>query len=383
MSIGPPHTYVTEGRKRGVSNQILRDSLEQARKVQEKGLPPVLTLRHLSSLTNVEYKLLRKIVARRQDDAYRSFLITKHSGGKRVICVPHPSLKRVQRWINQKILMNVSTHWRSYAYSRNSSIVDCAQQHCGCNWLIKLDIRQFFESITEIQVYQVFQNLGYQPLVSFELARICTRTYSSYNELELNKKWLSQPEAYSVIPFYQYKYLGHLPQGAPTSPMLANLVCKLMDEALFNIAHDEGLVYTRYADDIVLSSSDIHFTRKKAQSVIRKVSSVLTKYEFEPQHNKTSVVPPGARKLVLGLLVNNSTPRLTRTFKCKLERHIWAVGKFGLANHAHHIGFDSIWGFVRHLEGLISYAMMVERRFGESMQIAFQKTLDGNGWNNN
>ncbi|HEY0771541.1 MAG TPA: hypothetical protein VGD31_14545, partial [Sphingobacteriaceae bacterium] len=151
MAIGPPQIYFSKGLEKGIPQDVLFAAIEQARIVQNRGLPAILTLRHLTELTGVQYKYLREVVGRHRKP-YKVFSISKHSGGKRIICVPEPSLMRVQRWINRNLLSKVQPHWRSFAYQSDSSIVWCAREHCGCHWLIKLDIQRFFESISEVKV---------------------------------------------------------------------------------------------------------------------------------------------------------------------------------------------------------------------------------------
>ena len=156
MNPWPPHTYRKIGLQRGLSDKLIEEALFAAHKVQESGLPPILSLRKLARHVKVSYGYLRAVVARRRDEAYRAFKIRKLCGGNRTICVPEPALLNTQRWINKHILSNIATHARSYAYASGCSPLACARMHCSCKWLIKLDIRQFFESISEIQVYRVF-----------------------------------------------------------------------------------------------------------------------------------------------------------------------------------------------------------------------------------
>lgn len=380
MTIGPPHLYMAEGIKRQVPVEIIRNALDHALLVQQHGFPPILTLRHLGYLTGTQYKFLRQTVARHRIASYKAFQISKRGGGKRVICVPEPPLMRVQKWLNQNVLAKARPHWRSFAFSPGSSILKCAQEHCGCGWLIKLDIQRFFESISEIQVYYAFRELGYQPLISFELARVCTRDKPSTSRAQYLPKWNPNPSRYIVIPYYHSDTLGHLPQGAPTSPMLANLVCMKMDEDLYDLATKNGLVYTRYADDLTFSTPEAGFSHKLAGKHIQECFSILRDYGFEPHYTKTSVAPPGARKTVLGMLVDRDTPRLQKKFRQRLKRHVWAVGRFGIAAHASHLHFKSIWGFIRHLQGLLTFAMMVESDFASPLKQSFDDILANSSW---
>src|SRR5882724_8848962 len=168
MEIWSPLKYLREGKAAGRSEELLQAALEQARRVQTKGMAAVITLAHLAKETDTSYRYLQRIVVRRHDP-YRVFAITKRPTGYRTICVPEPPLLHVQRWLHRYVLSTVTPHGASHAYFKGSSPQRCAAVHSGSRWLVKLDIRQFFESISEIQVFQLFHTLGYEPLVSFEL----------------------------------------------------------------------------------------------------------------------------------------------------------------------------------------------------------------------
>lgn len=378
MTVKPSHIYRAKGLEQGVSPEIIQNAIEQAKLPVKKGIPAILTLNHLAFMTGVNYKTLRSIVERKSDP-YRTFRISKHSGGWRTISVPEPEVLAVQSWLNKQVLEKVHPHSRSFAFMPKSSVVKCASEHCGCDWLIKLDVQRFFESISEINVYHVFQSMGYQRLVAFELARICTRLHSKTGKVRSQTKWLSNPTKYNTIRAYWSRSIGYLPQGAPTSPRLANLASYDLDNTIQIIAEDFGLTYTRYADDMAFSAST-NFSLKMANSLIKKVYRVMKKYGFKPNTIKTVIAPPGSRKVVLGLLVDQDQPRLTRDFRNKLNRHVWAINKFGFTHHAHHLGFRSVWGFQHHLEGLIAYSKMVQPEFASEIHAKYQEALTKDGW---
>ncbi len=107
-----------------------------------------------------------------------------------------------------------------FAYARGASPIKCAKHHLGARWLVKIDIHDFFESISERRVYFAFRSCGYQPLVSFELARITTRVSSGKSIKE--EQWhINQSEIPPGDRCLQDGHNGHLPQGAPTSPLLS------------------------------------------------------------------------------------------------------------------------------------------------------------------
>ena len=328
----------------------------------------------------------------------------------RRIAVPTPVLMAQQRWILERVLHTAPRHSASVAFHRKSDIVDAARMHCGCRWLIKLDVRNFFESIHEPAVFRVFSELGYAPLLAFELTRLCTRVTpgqgDAFGDVGMTRALIGRgvpaydrikagpPDPYgrprSIRPEDQLVELqrydrggafalpmGSLPQGAPTSPLLANLAVRAMDERISEIADDHGLTYTRYADDIALSTAAKSFDRHKALVVIAKVLHELDRQGLTPHHAKTQIVPPGARKIVLGLMVDDNRPRLTREYRNKLRLHAHILGAKGIApsEHAKNLRFRSVLSLRRHIEGKIVHARRVEPVWADA--IAGQlKTVD-------
>ena len=333
------------------------------------GRPPVLSLRHVAHVAEVPYTFLRDVVER-GNDPYRLYRIRKRvsTGSKRyrVICVPDPPLLRTQSWISQNILRSATPHHASTAFSTGDDIVSAAEIHHGARWLIKLDVENFFESITEISVYRVFLALGYQPLVAFELARLCTRVRVRPG-IDKNPRWRSRWRKYKISSYY-HRELGYLPQGAPTSPMLSNLSVIGFDERVDNIAKDFGLRYSRYADDICLSMREGSFSRVKAVKVVRHVCDVMVEHGLSPNRAKTKIRPPGSRKIVLGLLVDGPRPRLTKEFKARLRMHLYYLNHLaiGPARHAENRRFDSIIGLRSHVRGLIAHAQLVEPSYARA-----------------
>ena len=361
--------YVLEGQRRGIAAGILDAARATADSLLDvsPNLPPLFTLKHLAVETDVSYKFLREVVSRKNHaEHYRVFKLKKASVGHaadrfRYICVPHPLLLRAQRWIHSNILIHVRCHEASSAYHVESRIAETARMHCGCRWLIKLDITSFFESILEPSVYNAFHKMGYQPLVSFELGRLCTRLRSFRNPA----RYESARKDFEIWD-YSNAYLGHLPQGAPTSPLLANIIAEELDRRISVIAQQFELVYTRYADDIALSTKSKSFTREKCYTVIHEVQWALREHGFWPNRTKTKILPPRARKIVLGLLVDTDRPRLTHEFKERLRTHVHFLShpQVGPASHARHRGFDSVLGLQHHVFGLAAFAAGIEPTWG-------------------
>ena len=372
MSNWDPQQFRTEGQRRSTSTNILDAAEKIASNVYDINpcLPPIFSLRHLAHLVSADYQFIRKVVDRSKLDPYEVFRIRKkNSDGYRIICAPEWQLLVTQRWISQNILRYARPHTASYAFAPNKKIKDAAILHCDAKWLIKMDVRRFFESISEIAAYRVFNNLGYEPLISFEMARICTRLGS--NTLARQKQRWRAKRRVQEIERYRHMRLGHLPQGAPTSPMLSNLAMIEFDSSLAQIAKKNDLVYSRYADELCFSKGDANFTRQKASKIIGQVSVEMGKVGLSPNVTKTKVSPPGSRKIVLGLLVNGTEVRLSREFRAKMRQHIHYLThpNIGPARHAEKREFTSIEGMRNHIEGLIAFAHDIDPGFAASCRI--------------
>jgi RNA-directed DNA polymerase len=366
-----PQHYLDQGRVLGVQESVLTNAVEQIERVVDSTyrLPAILSLNHLAKRAGVSYGLLRAI-ASRSGDPYKHFPIRKRSGGYRQISIPSPQLRRVQQWITRYVLNSVPPHHRSFAFSPGSSILACASRHCGARWLIKMDITGFFSSISEIQVYRVFHSLGYQPLVAFELARITT--YAPDSSPRYRKQNWRGWHKIGAIAQYSNRRIGYLPQGAPTSPMLSNLVMKRTDSEIDSLSLSAGLTYSRYSDDMVFSTRGHTFDRSRAKDFIGVVTRVLLRVGFYPNMTKCVIVPPGARKIVLGLLVDKSTPRLSREFRSNLRQHLYYLQKFGPVEHAKARGFESLWSMRRHIRGLIDFANMIDAPYAATLLPLFE-----------
>ncbi|MBE8232102.1 MAG: RNA-directed DNA polymerase [Endozoicomonadaceae bacterium] len=358
-----PQSYKKIGSEKGLSDELLETAITQSKAVF-CNIPSILSLRHLACRTGISYRKLRCFVERSSYVPYKKFSIKKRSGGRRFIHVPDPDLMHVQRWFNEYVFKLVPVHPSSYAFTTGSSIKKCAAEHCGAQWLIKLDITDFFESVSEIQVFRLFKGLGYQPLVSFEMARLCTVLILDKSPRTHYSQWHVRKEN-KIIPQYNQKMLGYLPQGAASSPLISNLVMKECDEKLTNIANRYKLSYTRYSDDLSFSTRSKNFCRSKAKDVIFEVYEVLSKAGYRPQLRKTKIISPSSKKIILGLNVDGAEPLLQKEYKDKIRQHLYYIEKLGVAKHVEKRGFDSIWGFKSHLRGMIDYANMIEEDYAK------------------
>ena len=315
-----PQRYKFEGRRLGIAPEVVDRALAAMQRIAavDPRMAVVLTLRHLSELSDVPYGYLRRVAARRAG-ACRSVRLRKRVPGRsqhRLISIPPPQLMKVQRWIVANILSFAPPSAASFAYHPGSQPLFAAQVHCGCRWLLKIDIEDFFHAISESQVARVFAGLGYQRLLAFEMARLTTVVLA-----DASPRPAAQSGRWRKIPAYSYTSEGVLPQGGPTSPMLSNLVLRVLDGELSDLAALHGVRYTRYADDMAFSCvSDA--TRDRIKRFERLVLARLSAAGFRPNRRKTVLRGPGSRKVVLGMLVDGPAPRLPREYKDMLRLHL-------------------------------------------------------------
>lgn len=370
------HHYRKQGLAAGVPESVLKSAQLQRQQNQQSGSLPILTLNHLAKLSGVSLPYLRRII-QRQSDPYQNLRLKKQRGGTRPISAPEPVLLEVQRVVLERALENAPLHPSAYAYRKNHSVLKCATQHTGARWLIKLDLHDFFGSVDEQQVYEAFLSLHYSPLVSFELARLCTRVDLRGHRYGYHLARVK--ERYSSIPSYATTLFGYLPQGAPTSGALANMSALAMDHEISNFSLANGLIYTRYSDDITLSTAS-ELGRSEAKRIVRTLSQIVANHGHVIHNKKTRIVPPGARQVVLGLLLAEETVRLLPEFRRRVEVHVRGVSKFGLFEHAEHRGFRSVLSFVNHVEGCLAFALDVDREWSMSMRFAWEKALASSGF---
>lgn len=361
----PRHLVTQRAAEMGMSPHQIRAVFGVLDRLEQNGLPPILSLRHLCLLTGASYKFLRRVIGRSEGfHAYKRFYIDKRSGGRRLIHEPHAMLKHVQRWLNVNLFHRIRVHHSSYAFSEHASIVKCATRHCGARWLVKIDIKNFFESMRETELCSVLIDLGYPSLVAFEISRLCTYPYRDDHPRYSIPRWRAQAisKNYSISA-YNVDQIGHLPQGAPTSPLVANILCREMDAAFCSTAHSLGWEYTRYADDISFSCLD--GSREAVKALLKESRRILVSSGFEINQSKTSISPPGARKVVLGLLVDSTRPRLSREYRATLEMHLYYAEKYGVGSHAKKRHFQSPVSFIEHLRGNIAFASQVDKKIAE------------------
>lgn len=259
--------------------------------------------------------------------------ILKHSGGERCLSVPKVELKRVQKHIQRGILNYMPTSDCAKAYKKGQSITAAAEEYVGQRLLLKIDIKSFFDNITFVQVLNSVFADYYPKKVAVLLANLCC-------------------------------YRGKLPQGAPTSPAISNIVMKKFDDEIAQFCTENNIKYTRYCDDCLFSGDF------KPQEVIAKVKKELNKMNLRLNCDKTKVICQAQRQVAVGIVVNEKM-QVPPAYRKKIRQEIYYCKKFGVWAHlvkqnaprfvkimGAHVRIDT-QKYVNYLKGKISHVLQV------------------------
>ncbi|MEM9953687.1 MAG: reverse transcriptase family protein [Chloroflexota bacterium] len=267
---------------------------------------------------------------------YTKTVIPKRSGGKRVILAPKPELKAIQRRILDEILVNFHMEDCVHGFVQGRSIVTNAVPHVGKAYVAKLDLKNYFPKVTTFRVQRFFAKI-YPSAVATALALLMT-------------EYDREPVEHQGKTYYVSIGNRHLVQGAPTSPMMANILTRQLDLRLTGLAQSHGFAYTRYADDLTFSG-DNHDTAVHLLSIAQ---DVIRNEGFVVNQDKLRILSQATRQHVTGVIVNErlSSPRETRR---KLRAILHNAQQTGLSaqNRENHPAFhDYLRGLIAHLHNI-------------------------------
>lgn len=277
---------------------------------------------------------------------YRCELLPKRSGGWRLLEVPEPYLRHLQRRVLDRLLAHVPVHEAACAYVRGRSVADHARAHAGQAVLLKFDLQDFFATVRASRVHAAFATLGYSEPVARALARLCTTaTPEPVLERLRDEGGLSWMQSLRLRD-------AHLPQGAPTSAALANLCAFRLDVRIAALARSFGARYTRYADDIVLSG-DADLLRA-ADRIEARIGAFALDEGFALNHRKTRRVTRARRQQVCNIVVNER-PNLPRAEfdRLKAQLHLCATRGAAAQNRA------GLPDWEQHLRGRVAWVQQL------------------------
>ena len=297
---------------------------------------------------------------------YRYRWVAKPSGSLRLIEAPKPRLKQLQRRLLDAILLPIPPHEAAHGFRPGRSVTTFVAPHVGRTIVLKMDLRDFFVSITSARVVAIFLTAGYPEPVARLLAGLCTNTvplavWKQASRLEIDPA--NMPARWRARRTFLQP---HLPQGAPTSPALANLAAYRLDARLAGLARAADAAYTRYADDLVFSGGEA-FARTIARFPIH-VAAIALEEGFAIQHHKTRVMRQGVRQRAAGVVINQ---------KINMTRHDYDQLKAILYNCVRHGPQDQnradVPDFRAHLAGRVAHAARLNPERGAQLTGLFEQ----------
>lgn len=256
---------------------------------------------------------------------YKVYKIKKRNGKYRTIYEPNLVLKHIQKQILINILNNKSIAKYAKAYHKGISLKDNAIPHINKKIILKLDIKNFFENISFLDVYNSCFSIEYFPKsVGFILTYLCT-------------------------------YDNHLTQGSPTSAYISNLIMKEFDEEIGNWCNINDISYTRYSDDMTFSGNF------NPSELIIKIRKMLYKLGLELNNDKIHIVNKSQSQNVTGIIVNEKL-QVNAKYRNKIRQEIYYIKKFGLKSHLNkcNININEL-KYLDKLYGRILYVLQINK----------------------
>ncbi len=306
---------------RGLNKEYQESYLTYIEKLLSKNIPVIFESEHLSLLLGRTTKYLNS-VSFSPESHYREFKMKKRSGGYRTIDVPYPALLECQYWIYENILAKIKLNYCAHGFAKKKSIITNARIHLNQPELLKVDLENFFPSISKDRVIALFHRLGYSTEVSFYLASICC-----LNEC--------------------------LPQGAPTSPTLSNIISIKLDNRMLAFAKKFDLKYTRYADDLAISGEDLPV------KFIDYISKIIEDEGFKVNSTKTKLYNGKGRRILTGVSISTDKMKAPKEYKKKLFQELYYINKHGLNSHMTKMKIRLPY-YVNSLIGKLNYILSIE-----------------------
>jgi retron-type reverse transcriptase len=296
--------------------------------------------------------------------SHYNYRVLDKRSGLRLIEAPKTRLKKLQRQILSQILERVPSHPSVHGFIKGRSILSCVAPHVGQRVILGMDLQDFFPSFAARRIQALFRTLGYPESVADRLGGICTtvtpRGVWSRDKFDPHLAWLERQHARDLY------CRPHLPQGAPTSPAIANICFYKTDCRLDGLARSCGATYTRYADDLAFSGGRA-FERGIERFSIH-VAAILLEEGFHVNHRKTRVMRQGVRQHVVGLVANQH-PNIIRSDFERLKATLTNCVRLGPAsqNRIAHPEFRS------HLEGRVGFVETVNAAKGMRLRRLFDQ----------
>lgn len=315
----------------GFSEEIIIKCLNYSEKLLAQNLPIIYNSYHLAGLVGYQHTYLTRAISS-TEFFYRKFKIQKKNGSYREISEPLPSLKEIQYFILKEILYKKKVSRYCKSYIPKKKFREYLKYHTNEKQVLTLDIENFFPSIKFDYIFNFFLELGYAADVSSYLSNLCT--YSP----TLNKIRIVDSSN------------RFLPQGAPTSPYLSNLVLIKFDDSVAEYCNQRNIKYTRYADDMAFSGKQI-----EKDDLIQFVEQELRKIGLNLNKDKTNFMKQNVKQIISGVIVNKKL-QLPKNERNNIRKSMYFITKYGLESHKKMTNEKRDY-YLLHLLGKIQYGL--------------------------
>jgi RNA-directed DNA polymerase len=311
--------YKKAAQKKNIDSLKIKALLLYAKNLYDQNLPIVYDQKHLALLIGIDDEYLHRM-SNAPEHFYRTFYIKKRNGKKRRIDEPLPDLKKVQQWILTEILYNIPCSKYAKAYIPKISLKSNVRFHRNQKIVVSMDIKNFFGTIRSGRILNLYLSLGFSLPIAVILTHLCC-------------------------------FNNCLPQGAPTSAYLSNLVMKKFDLIISEYTLNHDIRYTRYADDMTFSG-DVNISALK-----KVVDQELQLLGLSRNIKKFKVMRQNDCQKVTGIVVNKKI-QLPREYRQKIRQEIYYINKFGIESHLEKLK-ETRAHYLNYLKGKIQYCLFI------------------------
>jgi RNA-directed DNA polymerase len=350
--------YLGEDVSKGLNNKET-----DKEKLLKNGLPIVESAEALAKSMGISVGQLKFLSYNRtisKTNHYKRFYIPKKTGGNRLISTPMPRLKNAQYWILENMLEKVILHDAAHGFVKKRSIVTNANPHVKAEVVINVDLKDFFPSISYTRVKGLLRKLGYSEQIATILGLICTEPECDQIELDGQTYYAAGIERY-------------LPQGAPTSPAITNIICRKLDVRLKGIATKLNFNYTRYADDLTFSTTGDSV--KNTKTLLGFIKKIIKEENFNIHPDKLRILRKGSRKEVTGIVVNDKTSINAKDLD-RFRSLLFQIEKDGIEGKY----WNGTPNLLASIKGYANFVSMVNPEKGKPLLERVNKILEANSF---
>lgn len=333
MKSFPFEQFIKNANSEGRTQNFIEACVQYAHNLEDRDYPVFFSIQHLAMAIGIQSDFLTALIGENENSRYlyenegvklkkyNHFFIKKKRGSYREIMAPHKDLKYIQKWLLFNILSKVPLAESCKGFRSGISIHDNASIHSNAKIILKVDLLKFYDTITEKRIYGVFEKIGYAKNLAYSLAKLCTAEHHDkyWSDFNQNEK--------KILSYYLEFKPPILPQGAPSSPTLANIVATKMDKRFEGLGEKLKFSYSRYADDLTFSIN--HIGTLPPLNLIRKI---IEEENFYINEDKITYMHRGSKQYVTGLTVTNGV-HTSKKYRKKIARHIYFCRKYGVENH--------------------------------------------------